>query len=297
MHLDLLRSFQVVLEERSLNRASVRLHVAQSTLTRQMKTLEQEMGGLLLERTASGVSPTAAGQLLASQVKEALARMDAMIDETRKVAKGQRLQLRVGYLLSAGASYLNPALAALRKAHPEVQVKLLDLSPGEQIQALQRGDIDVALVGQEGEFAAGDFYTRRIATLPVYAALPADHELSARSALRLTELRGLSFIGTPEEHVPGRDQWIIQLCRREGFRPRFTQASDSLGHALSMVVSEGAVALVPGYVAESPVPGVVFRQITDPGVNWDFLVVWQRGRLSAPLKVLLQSLPGESRAA
>jgi DNA-binding transcriptional LysR family regulator len=291
MNTDMVRAFLVVLEEGSLNRAALRLHLAQSSLTRQMQSLEHELGGLLLERTAGGVAATAAGQDFARRMKPLLAGFDEAVEAVRQHARGQRSTLRVGYILSAGRTYLNPALAVLRRDHPEVQVKLFDMSPGEQLDALRKGEIDVALVGQEGAVAAKDFYTRRVATLSLVVVLPEQHALAGRERVRMEDLANELFIGVPDAHVPGRDRWITRLCRQAGFKPRFLMESDSLVHALSLVVSERAVVIAPSYVCDVPAAGVVTVPIDAPGVSWDFLVVWQRGKVAPAVKALVQAIP------
>src|SRR6266446_2074006 len=207
-----LRAFLVALEEGSLNRAAIRLRMSQSALSRQMQALENEVGGALLERTTAGVRPTDAGHALAISLPRVLADYDTAMAEARRLARGQRDLIRVGYLGSAAQMFLDPALFALRHTHPEVKVKLLDLSPGEQIVALRKGEIDLALIGQEGALLSSEFYTRKLATLPVVAVMPADHPLASRKRISLKE-------SSPDEDLPGRDRWITQLCRRAGTRP------------------------------------------------------------------------------
>jgi DNA-binding transcriptional LysR family regulator len=285
-----LRAFLVAMEEGSLNRAAARLRMSQSALSRQMQVLEAEIGGALFERTAAGVRPTDAGHALASALPKVLADYDVAIAEARRLARGQRDLIRIGYLGSAAQSFLNPALATLRRTHPEVKVKLLDLSPGEQISALRKGEIDLALTGQEGSAASQEFYTRKLATLPVVAVLPADHLLAGRRSISLAALRGERFISAPEADMPGRDRWIIQLCRKAGFRPNFVQQGESISQMFSLVSGEGAVALAPGYLKDIVVPGVAFVSIADPSAKWDFLVIWQRGRMPAALRALLEAM-------
>jgi DNA-binding transcriptional LysR family regulator len=292
-----LRSFLVVVEEGSLNRAAVRLRISQPALSRQMQALEAEVGGRLLERTTAGVSPTDAGHALAASIRPVLADYDSAIAEARRLARGQREQLRVGYLVSAAQTYLNPALSALRRTHPEVKVKLLDLSPGEQIAALRAGEIDVAIIGQEGCLAARDFYTRKLATLPIVAVLPADHRLASRKKIRLEELRGERFIASPEDQMPGRDRWITQLCRKAGFKPNFAHVAASVSHMLSLVSGEGTVTLVPAYMKSLPTAGVAMVPISDPGAVWDFLVVWQRGRTGELVRAFIDALSAEAGRA
>jgi DNA-binding transcriptional LysR family regulator len=292
-----LRAFLIAIEEGSLNRAAVRLRMSQSALSRQMQALEAEIGGTLLERTAAGVRPTDAGYALANSLPSVLAGYDAAIAEARRLARGQRDLIRVGYLGSAAQMFLDPALSAMRRTYPEVKAKLLDLSPGEQIAALRKGEIDLALIGQEGAMLSTEFYTRKLITLPVVAVMPVDHRLALRKHISLKELRGERFISSPEEDLPGRDRWITQLCRRAGFRPKFVQEAASVSNMFTLIGSEGAVTLVPAYLKSFPVAGVAMVQLSDPKATWDFLVVWQRGRTAQSLRALLDALTERASSA
>lgn len=290
MNVDLLKSFVAIVGEGSLNRAAERLRVAQSTLTRQLQALEQEAGGRLLERGPKGVAPTAAGHALCEGLRPLLAAHERLWTEVRAKARGQSALLRIGYLASVVSSYLTPALAAVRRTHPEAKVSLYDLSPGEQITGLRRGELDVALLGQEGAGFSREFYTRRIATLAVFAALAEAHPLAVRRQLRVADLRSEFFIGAREDDVPGHNRWVTRLCRKAGFRARLLPDSESLAHGLATVVAESAVMLVPEYVRTVHMPGVVYVPVIEAGATWDLQVAWQRGRASAPLQTLIAAL-------
>lgn len=266
------------------------MRVSQSTLTRQMQGLEQEMGGKLFERSQAGVALTAAGHTLFDSLPPLLAKFDAAIAETRKRARGQSASLRIGYLLSAATEYLNPALSQVRALHPEVKVKLVDMAPGEQIAALRRGELDVALVGNAAASLQREFFVKRIASLPIVVAMPDKHPLAARREVALADLRREIFVGAREEDVPGHNDWIVQLCRRARFRPRFVENAESLSHGLSLVVSEHAVTLLPAIAAKMESPGVACRPIADRVGHWDLLVAWQRGKAPAPVLALVAAL-------
>jgi DNA-binding transcriptional LysR family regulator len=291
LNLDLLRSFFAIVEQGSLNKAAERLRVSQSTLTRQMQALEHEVGGPLLERGPGGVELTSTGHALLDGARPVLEKFDAVLAGVRQRARGQSADVRVGYVMSAAGDYLNPALAALRKAHPEVKVKMRDLSPGEQIKALNNGELDVALLWHAGGLPAAGFYVKTLALLPLLAAMPEDHPLAAGKTLKLADLRKEVFVGAPDADVPGVNAWITGLCKRAGFRARFVQDADSLTHALSVVVTEGAVSLLPGLTSGLRAPGVVFRPLQDMGARYELMVAWPRGKTSAPVKALIDALP------
>jgi DNA-binding transcriptional LysR family regulator len=286
----LLRSFFAIAEFGSLSRAAEQLHVSQSTLTRQVQALETEIGGQLLERGHSGVALTAAGYVLLEGMRPVVARADIVVSEARKLALGQSASLRIGYLMSAAGEYLNPALAALRRSHPETKVRLVELSPGEQITALRRGELDVLVLGNINPAVAREFFVRRIATLPVVVALPETHALASGAGIALADLRREVFVGANPDDVPGFNSWIIQLCRRAGFRPKIVENADGLTHTLSLLVAENAVTLLPGLVSKFKVPGVSFRPLRSPPVKWELQVAWQRGKIAEPVRDLVNLL-------
>lgn len=286
-----LRAFFVVVEEGSISRAAARLHQSQSALTRQMQALEDEAGGRLFERSHAGVQLTAAGHILADKMRSVLGGYDRVMAEVGQLLRhGERQSLRIGYLPSAAHAYLDPALAVLRRTHPQVRIVLHDLFPGEQIEWLRRGELDVALVGQESRLAEREFYTRKLATLPLVVVLPAGHPLAERPSVRVAELRHERFIHMADAQLPGWERWVTRLCRTAGFRARFESSAEHLSHALSLVASEGLVVLGPAILRGHPAGGVRMVPLADRAARWEMLVVWQRGRTAGALRALLDAL-------
>src|SRR5215813_6890320 len=143
--LDRLRLFITVVEEGSLRRAALRAHISQSAVTRQMQLLEHDLGGRILERTSTGVRPTTGGHALAQKAKVLLDDYDSIMGDVRRLVRGESNELRIGYVASAGQQYLRAPLTALRRTHPKVKLQMVDLSPGDVICALRRGEIDLAV--------------------------------------------------------------------------------------------------------------------------------------------------------
>jgi DNA-binding transcriptional LysR family regulator len=285
-----LQAFMVVLEEHSVNRAAARLRMAQPALSRQIKVLEHEVGGLLFERRTSGMVPTALGHALAKSMGPVLHSYETALAQVRREARGQRSELRIGYLISASKPLLTPALESLRKAKPALQLKLFDLSPREQIEGLRAGDLDLALIGQEGAGAVQDFHSRKLCSVGVCAALAQSDPLAKKRRLALADLRDHPFIGIDEREMPGRNRWMTKLCRTAGFRPRFEHVIDGITHVLALVASESAVTLVPSYLNDFPHPDVKMIPLTDAHARWEFLLLWQRGKVSEGARALIDAL-------
>jgi DNA-binding transcriptional LysR family regulator len=290
VNLDVLRSFFAITEFGSMSKAAEQLHVSQSTLTRQMQTLEADVGGPLLERGHSGVALTAAGHALLDGMRPVVAKADIVLSDARKLARGQSASVRIGYIMSAASEYLNPALAALRKSHPKTKVHLVNLSPGGQIEALRRGELDVILLGNLNTAVPREFFVRRIATFPVVVAMSETHALAEQEDVALADLRKEMFIGANAEDIPGFNNWLVQVCRRAGFRPKIVENADSVTQTLSLVVAEHAVALLPALVERFQAPGVTFRRLHGTAVKWDLQVAWHRGKITEPVKALVNFL-------
>jgi DNA-binding transcriptional LysR family regulator len=286
-------SLLVVLEEGSLRRAAERLHVSQPALTRQMQLLEHDLGGRVLERTSAGVRATSVGLALAERARTLLGHYDSTLAEARSLVRGERQQLRIGYLASAGQEYLGPALAAMRRVHPKVKIKMLDLTTAQQIMALRRGEIDLVLIYLGIELLSRDFYTHKLATVPSLVVLPLDHPLASEDHISFSQLKNDHFLRVPDTCAPGYNQKIAEFCRRFGkFRPRFaaTRELASFGEGLSVAANEDEVSVNPIFISHLKIPNVVMVPLADTEATWDVFVAWQRGKTAGPLRALVDAL-------
>ena len=291
-----IRAFLTVIEEGSLHRAATRLNLSQSALSRQMQALEHEVGGKLLDRSSSGVRPTNGGHALAAKMSAFVASYDAAILEVRRIVRGESAQLRIGYMDSASRDYLNPALEKLRHMHPETKVKLLALSPGEQITALRCGEIDLALTEGSTNLLGQAFHTRNFAVIKSIVSLPSRHPLAARKKVRLAELKNETFVTPTDDRVPGCRRRITELCRRYGkFRPKLIESTENLAGALALVANDDGVALLPAFMRHRTAPGIVMIPVADAEATWNLFVAWHRGEMGAPLRTLLGALPLSNR--
>jgi DNA-binding transcriptional LysR family regulator len=292
-----IQAFLIVIQEGSLHRAATRLNISQSALSRQMQRLEDELGGVLLERMSTGVRPTEGGKALAARMEKVLSDYEAALVEVRRLMHGETDQLRVGYMSSAARDHLDPALAKFRKDYPAVKLRLFDLSPGEQVASLRRGEIDVAITHQGTEILSLDFYAKKLANIGSVAVLPESHLLASRSRVRLSELKGETFVKSLESDMPGYNQKISQFCRKVGgFRAKFIGQPQSLAEGLELVANDEVIALLPEFVKSQARPGVRFVRISDPEVTWDLFLVWKRGPVNRSLRALLDMIASATKS-
>ncbi len=293
--LDRIRTILAIMEEGSINRAAARLGVSQPTLTRRLKSFELELGAPLFERGSWGVRPTDLGYRLRETMLPVLRACDLAWAEVTAHAQGRQTQLRVGYLGLSAARFLTPALEKFQAAYPEMRLWLFDQTPQEQLEALRAGELDLALIGQEGATLGDEFYRQKIARLGVLAVLPSTHPLAGAETLALSRLKGEGFIVPSEAAVPGRKPWIARLCREAGFRPRWLAETGAVAETFARIVGERGVSLLPDYLERSPPPGVALVPVSDRFAMWDFTLLRQRGRMSPACRDLLRWMTEAAR--
>lgn len=164
--------------------------------------------------------------------------------------------MRIAYLATAPQQYLRGLLREVRRSYPETDLKLVNLSPGEQIAALRAGEIDIGITSDNGKLLGREFYTRTLAEMGSSVALSEQHRLATRDQVRLSDLKGEFFLGWGAEQVPGWQRQIEEYCKKFGkFRPNFHGEAKSLAHAFELVANENTV------LCYWPLPNIFLRLV------------------------------------
>lgn len=265
-----LRYFATVAEEKNITRAAARLFVTQPALSRQIKDLEKLLGVALFVRASSGLSLTPAGQAFLPQARQILEQSAEAMLSMRRFIECRNHSLAVGYIAPALGSFLGAALQVFRQRHPQLEVKLFELPPGRQIEALREGRLDIALIGHACPELRREFELVTIRRIPLVAALSATHPLARRAAIKLSELKHEVFIGLDEATFPGRNEVIRAVCRKAGFTPRIAHEADGLSTVLALIGSGSGVGIMPDEVQQLPYSNVLFKPLRAPQRHINF---------------------------
>src|SRR5216684_5412947 len=129
MKLRQLQFFIAVAEELSFSRAAIKLHVAQPSLSTQIKALEDEVGARLFERDKRHVSLTPAGRRFQNRVASVLSLADSAKAEARSTERGQLGTIDLGYTaMSMFSTALPHAIRRFRQQVPNVVITLRELT-------------------------------------------------------------------------------------------------------------------------------------------------------------------------
>jgi LysR family transcriptional regulator, nitrogen assimilation regulatory protein len=146
MELRELRYFRTVVESGSFSKAAVKLMVAQPSLSRQIRALEEKLGMPLLRRNARGVSPTEAGKVLLERTLRLEEDIDGIQRTFATMAKRVTGILRVAVQAPVSSVLLPELVRSYRARYPDVRLELVEGFSGDVIEKLLAGLIDVAIV-------------------------------------------------------------------------------------------------------------------------------------------------------
>jgi DNA-binding transcriptional LysR family regulator len=277
-----LRDFVAVADELSFTRAAKKLHVAQPSLTQQIKLLEQELGVRLLNRIKGRVSLTEAGKVFLADSRRVLALSEESVRTVQHFNRSETKQLKIGYVASLHYHLLPATLAAFQRAYPEIAVNLFDMTCAQQLEALEADKIDLGFIGLRESLAGTNLQAEGIALYEIVVALPKAHPLSKKPKINLKELESHFFVGMSERNYPGWGEWMRRIVSEAGFAPRTLQEADGPLAVLAFVAAGLGAALLPEQVKLLAHPGVALRPLK-PVVKVESCIAWRSDNTSKPL--------------
>ena len=267
-----LRSFVVLADELHFGRASRRLFISQPALSKQIRRLEEKVGGALFTRTRRKVEITEAGRVLLAGADKVLREDEAALSLAREAVLGRAGTLRIGFGIASVSEILPRTILRFRKTYSQVELKMRDMSTPAQIAALVEGNIDIGIVRLPIAHTELD-------SLPLFheqLVVATSGSLSYNSRQGLAALRNQPFVFFPRATSATLHDHVLGLCRRAGFSPIIVQEASELFTILNLVRAGLGVSLVPSAARRMGVPGVRFDDLGVPEAKWRIGIAWNR---------------------
>jgi DNA-binding transcriptional LysR family regulator len=289
--LNRLRVLREVGRQGSFSAAAAALTYTQPAISRQIATLEQEIGATLVERNARGVRLTDAGAALVVHVDAILARLADAEAEVRAIGELRGGRLRISAFPTVAATIAPLAIAAFRRSYPDVTLTLTMAEPAEAIPKLVCGELDIALSVDGPD----DTLTNGVERLwlfddPMYIAVPATHPLATRRRIRLSDFRDEEWmLGTTDTCPDGR--LFAKACRAAGFEPKLTFENDDYAAIAGFVAAGVAIAMIPDLAATSVRGDIVLRSLGPGGPVRQIVAATRENSYHSPAtKAMLNTL-------
>ena len=290
MELRHLRYFAAVAQHLNYSEASRRLHVAQPAISQTILDLEDELSVKLLLRTKRTVQLTAAGTVFLREAQEILRRANEAQRLAQRAARGEVGILGIGFFGTASGPILPSLVDTYRLKFPDVELRLFELDPDQQLAAFDEGRIDLGFTrtlpsDRRAEFEQEEVYNDQLAI-----ALPAKHPLAKQKVVRLKSLASEPFVQFHRKGAPGLFDEVIATCRRTGFSPRIVNEPNFMATVMTLVESGLGVSLIPRCVRSLNRRHVVIRPITPKSERIPLCVAWRKSANNPTLTAFLDLL-------
>jgi DNA-binding transcriptional LysR family regulator len=286
-----LRYFAVVAEERHFTRAAARLFVAQQSLSRQIRDLEEEIGAQLFYRTTRSVELTPAGEAFLVGVQSALASLDAGIEEARRHGAGAVGRLRIGFGLGAALELTPYIVEEFSRQFPKVEIEMREFGLPDQSAGLADHWADVAIIrpplGDPGIVANTLFVEPRVLTVA------ARHALAHRQTVSVADILDVPLAVGRSADEEYRRFWSLQDYRTGLTEPILTPTTSNT-EEIELIAAGLACTVNPAAIMRYiPHSGVRYIPIVDvPGSA--VAIAWRRDRVS-PLALAFNRVAQEVR--
>src|SRR2546422_5482352 len=250
MELHQLRYFVAVAELRHFTKAARNLRIAQPSVSRAIRVLEEELGTPLFHRMKGNVALTSAGEVLLPWARRVLADVDGAALEVRGTTNIRLVRIPVGATPSLTSSLLPPALARFHAAFPGVDLVLHEAGSRDLVRELEQGALDIALVILPLRHEVLE--TTPLLREELVVAVAADHPLASRKTIGVADLKGVPLVMFRD----GYDLRATTLAafRRAGFEPTLALEGGEMDGVLRLAAAGLGVAVVPSLVIDPAGP-------------------------------------------
>ncbi|TWE10266.1 LysR family transcriptional regulator [Rudaeicoccus suwonensis] len=269
-----LRYFLAIVDGGTFSRAAETLHIAQPVLSRQLRSLEKELGAILFERSSRGTELTAAGTALVDDARGLLASSVAFQRRARVHGRGEArftIAFMPGVIVTGMARELSARFSGTR-------VEVLRSSWEDQVEVVRDGRADVSIVRLP--VPRRGLRVVPMASEPRLVALPVGHPLARRPALRVADLVDLELLQDVDAVPEWRD--AAERLRVNGLadRPIDLPMPTTVEEKLEYVAAGVGIAILPESAANFYTrPDVAYCRVTDLAPS-DIALVCEVGRKS-----------------
>lgn len=286
MNLRQLEYWLAVVDMASFTKAAERLHVSQPGLSQQIRALEAELGGRLIERLPRGIRLTPAGKAFLPEARAAVLAAERASNAARSALALRTVQLEIATLRSIAVGILPAAIRRLYDSYPDTAVGLHEYGHRDELeQDVRSGVADIA-VGPRPRELAGP--TERLGWEHFVAVLGGRDPLwrtAVDSPIPLEQLSDRSWILFPPAH--GLSELVNAACARAGFTPRPAVYTQQVEAAARLAAAGVGIALVPDDIVPAELQPNI-RRLARPVVRE--LTAYTRNEWSPPSRAFLEIL-------
>ena len=248
MELRHLKYFLAVAEELNFTKASEKLFISQPPLSRQIIELEKELQARLFIRNNKKVELTEAGKYFEKEIKTLFQNLEKISEKTKKIAENISGEFSIAYIGSIYSSEISDLIKYLRTQFTYVNFKLFEISTTKQIEALEKGKIDLGIIRSPVKspqiksqlwFRDGFsvVYNKKITRI--------------NSEKEVPDLKNETFVFFNKDYAPHYHEVLLELCAFYDFAPKIVHESNNINSIVQLVKNGLGISIVPSTVAKN----------------------------------------------
>jgi DNA-binding transcriptional LysR family regulator len=276
MEMQQVRYFVALADVLNFTRAAEQCNVSQPALTRAIQQLEHELGGPLFHRERGNTHLSELGRMMLPYLQTVEESARAARDQARAVKRLERVTLTIGTMCTIGPSLMSELLVRFQASHPDVEVQVIDAGAPQMIEMLEKGELEVAVVGVPGELPES------LHQLPIFEerfviVLPPNHRLVNFDEIPSSEL-------DKEPYVSRSNCEVFEPVRKElhgrGVFLRQVFSSPRDDWVQGMIKAGLGLGFFPEFSVTYP--ELVVRPLVDPSFYRTVYLATVRGRPHSP---------------
>ena len=280
---------------RNYRRAADAVHIAQPTLSQQLRALEARLGVILVERNQSPVELTPIGREVVAKARKLLLDVKDIEDMAKRAKTGMAGTIRFGVTPSLGPYLMPSIVASLHRAYPDMRLYVREGIPDEQARDLARGELDMIL--SPLPISGSGLHIEPLFREPLHIVCPPDHAVAKAAQLRKQHMAGIGFLSLDQRHHSYRQ--LREVCDDFGAHVLEDYQGTSLDALRQMCGSGLGFAIIPELYLRSEVGGedmVKRLTLADWTASRSIAAVWREGAAYADgYRIIADAIAGEAR--
>lgn len=271
-----LEYFCEVARQRSFTKAAEALHITQPTISKMIKTLEDELGVPLFSRAAKQIELTDAGKAVYSQAQHVISAFQNLTSELSDVMNIKKGTIRIGLPPIASSSIFPRVIGEFNKIYPNIELELLEVGSKVVERGIEDGSLDIGVVCSLPE-RADSFELFACIKDPLMVIVHPEHRLASRDQVDFADLKDEAFVLYRNDF--SLHDHIVARCIKSGFQPRIVCGSSQRDFMTEAVAAGLGIALLPRKICqELDSSRIKALHLAEPAVYLQLAVIWKKDK-------------------
>ncbi len=266
--------FLALAENLHYRKAAEQLFISQSALSQQIRRLENILGKDLFIRTNRKVALSPAGVLFQKEALIITNQIEQSMERWQLVSDGGEGILRIGFVGSAMQHYLPKVLKIFTFKHPKIKLYLEDLSNKDQLEALEKNELDIGFVRSND--VSDRMNIKSILKENFSLVLPVNHHINEDNFKNMEQFSNEAFILFPNERSQMYYQQILGLCNDNGFSPQIAHRSIHAPTIFKLVESGLGISIIPNSLRDDFNYNIRFIELKNIKQKTELFAVWHK---------------------